>query len=250
MKAILSPLGDQIGPETSIGSFVSWRGSPPSIGRSQTCDEPPRLETKAIVLPSGLQRGWLLVPGAVVSRFGSPPADGNQPEAAVRLVRGPVELRDHVDDRLPVGRDLRVGDRLDGQQVVDRHRPAGGEERRGRQRRRAENGKSSRMVPILVNERNRTRAVGAQTPGMARLSGRKSSSSTNAITSARQRAEQPERRMVPLVQSRPITVSLLPMAVATNHPPIISPRIRDGATFETSDRPIGLSISSPSEITM
>ena len=76
MKAILSPLGDQSGPETSIGSLVNWRGSPPSIGRSQTCDEPPRLETNAIVLPSGLQRGWLLVPGAVVSRFGSPPEAG------------------------------------------------------------------------------------------------------------------------------------------------------------------------------
>ena len=46
------------------------------------------------------------------------------------------------------------------------------------------------------------------------------------------------------------TVSLLPIAVATNQPPIISPRIRAGATFDTSERPIGLSINSPSEITM
>jgi len=35
-NAILSPLGDQSGPSTSIGSFVSWRASPPSIGSSQT----------------------------------------------------------------------------------------------------------------------------------------------------------------------------------------------------------------------
>ncbi len=76
MKAICFPVGDQTGPETSIGSFVSWRASPPSTGKSHTCDEPPRLETKAMVLPSGLQRGWLLVPGAVVNRFGSPPAVG------------------------------------------------------------------------------------------------------------------------------------------------------------------------------
>ena len=46
------------------------------MGKSQTWVEPPRLETNATVLPSGLQRGWLLVPGAVVSRFGSPPAVG------------------------------------------------------------------------------------------------------------------------------------------------------------------------------
>src|SRR5262249_48314689 len=51
------------------------------------------------------------------------------------------------------------------------------------------------------------------------------------------------------VQSVPMTVSLLPMAVATNQPPIIRPRIRAGATLETSDSPIGLSISSPSEMT-
>ena len=36
------------------------------------------------------------------------------------------------------------------------------------------------------------------------------------------------------------------MAVATNHPPIIRPRIFIGATLDTSDRPIGESISSPS----
>ncbi len=47
-------------------------------------------------------------------------------------------------------------------------------------------------------------------------------------------------------QSTPIAVSLLPMAVATNQPPIISPRSRMGATLETSDRPMGESISSPS----
>ena len=73
---LVSLAATRSGPETSIGSLVSCRASPPSIGRSQTWDEPPRLETKAIVLPSGLQRGWLLVPGAVVSRFGSPPAAG------------------------------------------------------------------------------------------------------------------------------------------------------------------------------
>ena len=52
-KAILSPRGDQIGPETSIGSFVSCRASPPSSGSSQTCDDPPRLEANAIDLAVG-----------------------------------------------------------------------------------------------------------------------------------------------------------------------------------------------------
>ena len=47
-----------------------------------------------------------------------------------------------------------------------------------------------------------------------------------------------------------MTVSLFPMAVATNHPPIMSPRMWAGATFDTSESPIGLSINSPSEITM
>ena len=65
-----------MGPETSIGSFVSGRASPPSIGKSQTCDGPPRLETKAIALPSGRHRGWLSVPSEVVRHFGSPPAAG------------------------------------------------------------------------------------------------------------------------------------------------------------------------------
>src|SRR5687767_13501964 len=35
------------------------------------------------------------------------------------------------------------------------------------------------------------------------------------------------------------------MAVATNQPPIITPRNRIGATFETSDNPIGDNINSP-----
>src|SRR5262245_58465274 len=39
------------------------------------------------------------------------------------------------------------------------------------------------------------------------------------------------------------------MAVATNQPPIISPLIRAGATLDTSERPIGESISSPSAMT-
>ncbi len=59
-----------------MGSFVNCRASPPATGKSQTCDDPPRLERNAIVLPSGLQRGCSFVPGAVVSCLGSPPAAG------------------------------------------------------------------------------------------------------------------------------------------------------------------------------
>ena len=100
-KAILSPCGDQIGPgdvDRQLGELAGFAAV--DSGSSQTCDDPPRLETKAMVLPSGLQRGWLFVPGAVVSRFGSPPAVGIEPEAAVGLVGGPVELGDDVDHRV------------------------------------------------------------------------------------------------------------------------------------------------------
>src|SRR5437667_108637 len=73
-KAIRSPFGDQIGPETSMGNLVSWRASPPSMGSSQTWAEPPRLEVKAIVFPSGLHRGWSSLAAEVVNRFGSTPS--------------------------------------------------------------------------------------------------------------------------------------------------------------------------------
>ena len=47
-------------------------------------------------------------------------------------------------------------------------------------------------------------------------------------------------------QSRPPTLtSMLPKAVATNHPPIIIPLYFGGATFETNEMPIGESSSSP-----
>ena len=46
-------------------------------------------------------------------------------------------------------------------------------------------------------------------------------------------------------QSLPVTwTSLLPTAVAMNQKPIQSPRYRLGASFEVSDRPIGLTQSS------
>lgn len=44
-----------------------------------------------------------------------------------------------------------------------------------------------------------------------------------------------------LPQRKPPTLtSMLPMAVATNHPPIIIPLSFGGATFETNEIPIGL----------
>ena len=91
---MVSPVGDQIGPETSMGSLVKGRASPPSTGKSQTWLDPLRVEMKAMVLPSGLQRGWLSVPVEVVSRFGSPPADRDQVKVAVRLLGRAVQFRD------------------------------------------------------------------------------------------------------------------------------------------------------------
>ena len=81
-----------------MGSLVNCRGSPPSIGKQPDLGGAPRLETNAMDLPSGLQRGWLLVPGAVVSCFGSPPARGHEPETAVGLVGRPVEFGNDIDD--------------------------------------------------------------------------------------------------------------------------------------------------------
>ena len=46
-------------------------------------------------------------------------------------------------------------------------------------------------------------------------------------------------------QSWPIWVSLLPIAVATNQPPIMMPRCLGGATLDTSASPIGDNMSSP-----
>ena len=43
----------------------------------------------------------------------------------------------------------------------------------------------------------------------------------------------------------PTTTSWLPIAVATNHPPIIMPLYLGGATFDTNEIPIGESNSSP-----
>src|SRR5664279_4532318 len=46
-------------------------------------------------------------------------------------------------------------------------------------------------------------------------------------------------------QSKPPTnSSLFPTAVASSQPPCMSPWKRDGATFDTNDRPIGLKKSS------
>ena len=43
----------------------------------------------------------------------------------------------------------------------------------------------------------------------------------------------------------PTLTRMLPIAVATNHPPIIIPLYFGGATLETNEIPIGLSNSSP-----
>ena len=42
----------------------------------------------------------------------------------------------------------------------------------------------------------------------------------------------------------PIITSMLPIAVATNHPPIIIPLYLGGATFDTNEIPIGESNNS------
>ena len=147
MKAIWSPVGDQIGPETSIGSLVSWRASPPSIGKSQTWAEPLRLDIKAIVLPSGLQRGWLSAPGAVVNRLGSPPETGPARDCCSSC-RSRGRARRPRKRPCSVRRDLRVGNGLDGQQVVDCHRTTGGP--RGEAASiMSKNAKTSRMVSFL-----------------------------------------------------------------------------------------------------
>ena len=43
----------------------------------------------------------------------------------------------------------------------------------------------------------------------------------------------------------PTSTNWLPMAVETNHPPIIMPLYLGGATFDTNDMPIGESNNSP-----
>ena len=91
---------------------------------------------------------------------------------------------------------------------------------------------------------------GLRLPASLVLSGFNRARRTSAITKAKERTEAARTgECGHLSQSMPIIVSLLPIAVATNQPPIMSPRICGGATFETSESPIGLSISSPSEIT-
>src|SRR5437016_13560102 len=91
------------------------------------------------------------------------------------------------------------------------------------------------MNPFLEN----------QTPGIAFFNGFNSASSTTAITSAAPLSMTQNVECFHSVQKTPICVSLLPIAVATNQPPIIRPRILIGATLDTSESPIGESINSP-----
>ena len=73
-NAIREPSGDHCTLSTSTGRSVAWRASPPDGSIVQICDEPLRSDTKAIVLPSGDQRGDVSDAWALVSRRGSPPS--------------------------------------------------------------------------------------------------------------------------------------------------------------------------------
>lgn len=55
---------------------VTWTASPPFGSIRQTCGLPEREEMKAIVRPSGDQRGFMSAAGLEVSRLGSPPRAG------------------------------------------------------------------------------------------------------------------------------------------------------------------------------
>src|SRR5262249_9103907 len=70
-KAIDLPSRDQMGLSASVLIEVIWRASPPPRSRSQSCELPPRFDTKTIVLPSGDQRGWRSFLPEFVSRRGS-----------------------------------------------------------------------------------------------------------------------------------------------------------------------------------
>ena len=90
---------------------------------------------------------------------------------------------------------------------------------------------------------------GISNPGIAFLSGRSSRSRTNAMPSAR--ASRTARKTSDTTRSRvadhrQLVADRRGDEPAAHHQPA-HPR---GATFETSERPIGLSINSPSEITM
>ena len=60
--------------------------------------------------------------------------------------------------------------------------------------------------------------------------------STTAMTNAMQARTTKKVDCSQMSQNTPICVSLLPIAVATNQPPISRPRLLIGATFETSDK--------------
>src|SRR5439155_3383262 len=83
MKAICLPSRDQVPTDASELMVVSWRASPPARSMIQSWVEPPRLDSKRIDLPSGLQRGWRSALGPAVSCFGLPSLSV---EASQRLV--------------------------------------------------------------------------------------------------------------------------------------------------------------------
>ena len=89
-----------------------------------------------------------------------------------------------------------------------------------------------------------------QTPGIAFFSGLRIKNRTTAMKRAIDARTRKKVDWSQMSQKTPICVSLFPIAVATNHPPIKSPRLLIGATLETSDSPIGESMSSPSVTTM
>src|SRR5262245_52332449 len=91
-----------------------------------------------------------------------------------------------------------------------------------------------------------TLANSNQTPGMAFFKGRSNSNSTTAMAKDRPLNSSQKLECSHSVHNTPMTVSLLPMAVATNQPPIMMPRCRVGDTLATSARPMGDSINSAS----
>ena len=93
VKAILRPSGDQTAPPpTPCGRSVSWRGSPPSSGSSQSCAFSFRDEVKATVEPSGEIAGRRVRRVAERQPAGCPGLDVEEMQVAVFHRPRPLRL--------------------------------------------------------------------------------------------------------------------------------------------------------------
>src|SRR4051794_37541179 len=83
------------------------------------------------------------------------------------------------------------------------------------------------------------RARTFHTPGIARFRGFKMARKRTAVATAAIVSTRKNCECGHTVQYFPMTVSFPPSEMLKNHAPINTPRSRGGATFETSDSPIG-----------